>query len=334
MARCINEMRKKMKRGLLLFLITAIALVFCSCSGGNEKDIGHYDCVGLELDGESFEVGDVYPTGCTLELMDYGQAWLTVNTERFYARWRAESGGFTLDLGGALSYGTVSDGVCTVNLGESGMKHVFLREGAKLPEKTPEEKAEDTLTDYQLFWNGDWYGFWSINNAQGLWLDQNAQSFDCFARIDISADGSGTMLFWDELQSASEPAAEIMLSISESDGANGIAVCDGGVFFNTELDKGQWSMDVDAWRYDSCFVIENAHYESEEGSFDYSIILRPWGRTWEDIEAAEPQLMPYFYYDWYLPLLSSGGSIRDEFAAPAVDITRDVWIDEEEEAQQ
>ena len=44
-------------------------------------------------------------------------------------------------------------------------------------------------------------------------------------------------------------------------------------------------------------------YEDEDGSFDYAIYLRPWGMDWEDVREAEPEMMPYYYDDWYVGVM-------------------------------
>ena len=62
-------------------------------------------------------------------------------------------------------------------------------------------------------------------------------------------------------------------------------------------------------------VIDNGHYESEEGSFDYQIVLRPWGTVWDDVESTAPELLPYFYKDWYLRAIDAGEDMPDSFDA-------------------
>ena len=54
--------------------------------------------------------------------------------------------------------------------------------------------------------------------------------------------------------------------------------------------------------------------------------------AWEDVEAADPTLVPYFYYDWYLQRLASGEAMPDEFTPPEKTVIRDIWIDSDEDA--
>lgn len=317
-----------------MFILLVCAFLMCSCGFEAEEHVGVYTCEALSLEGEAFSVADIYPDGLELELLSYGQAWLSINGEEVYGRWTLEGDSFTLDIGGELSEGSLADGVCVLRLKGSEIEHILLRPGAKLPETEEEIEPQAEPTERQLFWNGDWYGFWTISNAEGKWLDQSGQSFDCFARIEIGSDNTGTMIFWDELQSADAPIAkaELLISDSADKSASGVAVSTGGFFYDSVIEETQWSIEPGSAPVDSLFYIDNGHFESESGSFDYKILMRPWGRTWEDVEAADPALVPYFYYDWYLQRLASGEAMPDEFTPPEKTVIRDAWIDSDEDA--
>ena len=315
--------------------ILIFSVILTGCSFENEAHIGVYDCAAVELDGESFDVAEVYPEGLELELLDYGQAWLSVNGERVYGRWSLEGESFRLDINGEISEGTLADGVCVLRLAGTALEHTLLRPGAELPSaQDSDAQTEGEPSERQLFWNGDWYGFWTIENAAGLWLDQSGQSFDCFARFEIGEDNTGKMIFWDELQTYEEPVAIVELLISDSAEATvaGVAVSTGGFFLDAAIEETQWSVDPSAGSYDSMFFIDKAHYDGDDGSFDYSIVLRPWGRTWEDVQTSRADMLPYFYFDWYLPCLASGRAMPDEFQPPEKSVVRDIWIDPENAA--
>lgn len=316
-----------------LLIILVCVLFLSSCGYENVDYVGLYSCAAVSLDGEDFEVDDIYPGGLELELMSRGQAWLSINGEAVYGRWTLDGETFTLDIGGELSEGILEDGVCRLRLKGSEIEHILLCSGASLPETEAVSKPQAELTERQLFWNGDWYGLWTISNAKGKWLDQSGQFFDCFARIEIGDENTGTMIFWDELQSADAPIAKVDLLISDSSdkSVSGVAVSTGGFFYDSEIGETHWSIDPSAAPFESLLYIENGHFESESGSFDYKIMMRPWGRTWEDIEATDPTLVPYFYYDWYLQRLASGEVMPDEFTPPEKTVIRDVWIDSEED---
>jgi len=326
-------MRQKMKPGRLFFyvLVISVTLSLTACSAQHEEYVGLYSCARLELGGEDFHVLDVYPDGCVIKLSNWGQAWLDVGEDSFYGRWELEGDSFTLDINGEISQGTLKDGLCVITLSSNSMVHSFLKEGASLPEKVASVQ-QTKPTEQQEFWNGDWYGFWSISNADGIWKDQSGQRFDCFARIDINEENSGTLIFWDELQDCYNPiaVADISIILEDAESKIGAAVSTGGSFLDSKLADGQWKAVPDKNRFDSFLYIENAHYEGKDGSFDYSLLLRPWGRTWEDVEAADPVMLPYFYRDWYIPQLSSGSPMPDSFEYTRETIIRNTWKENEQ----
>ena len=86
-----------------------------------------------------------------------------------------------------------------------------------------------------------------------------------------------------------------------------------GSFWLAELAPDEWTLDPAAYGFENMLVVDDGHYESDEGSFDYMLVLRPWGTDWSDVEAAAPALLPYFYNDWYLPQIESGASMPDAF---------------------
>ena len=51
------------------------------------------------------------------------------------------------------------------------------------------------------------------------------------------------------------------------------------------------------------------HYDAveSEGGFSFEIFLRPWGSLWPGKENE----IPYYYEDWYLPLIRAGSAIPE-----------------------
>ena len=54
-----------------------------------------------------------------------------------------------------------------------------------------------------------------------------------------------------------------------------------------------------------------APYEDSTMKLDCYFFLRQWGTLWDDVYADDPNNMPYYYEDWYLPLIED-----DEVVAP------------------
>ena len=45
-----------------------------------------------------------------------------------------------------------------------------------------------------------------------------------------------------------------------------------------------------------------------KGGFSYEIYLRPWGSKWPEDDEDK---LPYYYNDWYLPLIEAGKDMPD-----------------------
>lgn len=167
------------------------------------------------------------------------------------------------------------------------------------------------------FWNGGWYGWWVINSGTGVYDDADGGWWDACARIDLDADGSGTLILWDDSCEAGQTIAQAYVQASADLTTSGRLVSTDGSFFDCALDGADaWYIDAapsSAMPYSDMICISGVYTDPENGenTFVYSIYLRPWGETWDDVRADNEELMPYSYDDWYLPLIEAGASMPD-----------------------
>lgn len=162
-------------------------------------------------------------------------------------------------------------------------------------------------------WAGDWYGWWIIDTVwegdeslEGSW-------WDCCATLELDADGNGHFTLWDENYSRYDPMAEVGMTVTDTDGV-GRFVSEEGYFLDGSVEHGDWlCYSDDTWYGD--VMNFSGEFESPDGELEiwYSVYLRPWGTDWSDIEADDPDMMPYYYYDWYLPLVESGETEAPEY---------------------
>ncbi len=298
-----------------LFMLCALT----ACGQTGDEALGVYSLVQLRSGGEAFEPESIYEQTATLELKSRGRAVLTLEGEAYEGKWFNKDGVFDLVTDGGVSHGTLADGVCTLDILDSGLVHVFTLGGAEIAVSEPDNDgaADDGETGLQSMWNGGWYGWWAISNADGDWAVLDRQGYDCFARISIDAGGTGSLVLWDEQMSADSPMGDVKISVGSvsADEPMGIASSTGGSFWLTQIQPDEWKLDPAAYGFENMLVIDNGHYESEEGSFDYQIVLRPWGTVWDDVESTAPELLPYFYKDWYLRAIDAGEDMPDSFDA-------------------
>lgn len=181
-------------------------------------------------------------------------------------------------------------------------------------EVEPQYDAEmDAIPDLSLnYWNRDWYGWWYIEDGYGEWADSTGNWWDCCATMRVDADGYSTIELWDE-----DFARYDLMSFAEGwlysydDGDEGYLLMENGYFMESSVDY--WDVDPVYSDYDQLLTIDG-YYEDPNNSdnfFYYTIYLRPWGYIWSDVEANEPENLPYFYYDWYLPAIEAGMSMPD-----------------------
>ena len=156
------------------------------------------------------------------------------------------------------------------------------------------------------FWNGNWYGWWIIESGTGDYALSEGGWWDACARIDLGEDGSGTLTLWDDSCEAGEYIAQASVQAEADLTTSGRLVSTDGSFLNCPLTG------ADAWYIDAAAPESMPYHDMICISGVYTDYLRPWGMDWEDVRAADESLLPYYYDDWYLPLIEAGGSMPDQ----------------------
>ena len=163
----------------------------------------------------------------------------------------------------------------------------------------------ETLLDW---WNGDWYGWWMMTGCSGYYEDMEGDWWDICGTIDIGDDNIGTVVLWDEDYTKDDPMVSASVSLSEAGtGEYGTMMSEGGWFTDIDLGHADWIVDPGLLDYEDMIHIDG-YYENGDDAFFYDIYLRPWGTYWDDMDAED---LPYYYDDWYLPLIEAGKSMPD-----------------------
>ena len=180
----------------------------------------------------------------------------------------------------------------------------------------PADSTTSTVSQAE-FWNGDWYGWWVINSGTGVYDGEDGSWWDACARIELDADGSGTLVLWDDSCEAGQTIAGAQVQASADLTTSGRLVSTDGSFFDCALSGADaWYIDAapsESMPYSDMICISGVYTDPENGenTFVYSIYLRPWGESWEDVRADNEELMPYYYDDWYLPLIEADAPMPD-----------------------
>ena len=180
----------------------------------------------------------------------------------------------------------------------------------------------DALLDW---WNGAWYGWWTMTGCSGAYESMAGQWWDACAVIDIGSDYTGTVTIWDEDYSRADPMTQASVTLNSAGaGEHGTVMSESGYFTNLPLEHADWIIDP---AINSRFPdVENmicieGWYEDGEDEFYYEVYLRPWGQLWDDFAADYPDDIPYYYDDWYLPLVESGSAMPDVVGGEAASST-------------
>ncbi|MDL2248612.1 hypothetical protein LJB89_02835 [Tyzzerella sp. OttesenSCG-928-J15] len=215
-----------------------------------------------------------------------------------------------IDLGdeGVLDY-TLKGDEMTIEI--DGETMVLLRsdkEPPKLPQNLPaaskadktrgEDPVFDTdMTALQEWWSGDWYGYWEVSGASGVYKDWEEIGYmDCYARIELDEDGMGRVWLWDD--SGEMGTVDIEASEIGGSGSMGAAISTGGSFMDYPIGRADWLIDPSLYGHDDYMVIDGdfENPDDPDSSFYYYCYLRPWGYLWDDFDDDERPPC----YDWYL----------------------------------
>ena len=177
-----------------------------------------------------------------------------------------------------------------------------------VPENGTANRPTGDLTPNDLgYWAGDYYGWWVVDNvitgnseAEGNW-------WDCCMTLDIASDGTGYITIWDEDYGKYDPIAEVSVSVFVHDGVARI-VSESGQFMGMPVNHADWLFYSDATGYDDTLGFF-AVYEDSEMKVENYFFLRRWGTIWNDVSEND---MPYYYEDWYLPLIEAGVTVAPD----------------------
>lgn len=163
--------------------------------------------------------------------------------------------------------------------------------------------------EYVEHWEGTYYGFWIIEEANGEYEGKDDGSFwwDCCIALEPKKDGTTwTCILWDEDTTYEKPLGRVTMTMEASNGEYGVLISKGGHFDGDPVEEGDWVICAENCmaNYPQILYIEAAYGDYEGGNgISWSAYFQPWGASWDGIEE---NLMPYYYADWYLPLINSG----------------------------
>lgn len=185
-------------------------------------------------------------------------------------------------------------------------------------EPAPEESAIVPVLapapDYSAWWGGKWYGWAVFTQARGRFRDQQDDSWDVVAQIDVDGSEGSIRIF--DITSPDEPELSADVRFTQGLTEHGKMICRYGSFIDIAYGSNTWSCDPgegpeSRLEHTISFSFTYSDAENSEDSVLVYYILRPWGMLWDDVREADTtgmlygDMMPQRYEDWYLPQLGS-----------------------------
>ena len=287
---CKQMHRVPVLSALLLLLLAAVTFSAC----GNEADTS-----GLSGMWRLYSVDDGVVTApesilhqnmLHMRLDPDGSGMLYGGDKEGRISWHYEQGELSVQTGTTWLVGYADESGLSLHEVNSDTYLHFC------PEYPDEQRAETetALTDMFI---GDWYGWWKIDESNGT---MPISWYDCCANIAEQEDGTLLMTLWDEDGSRDEAMSVISFTPME----DGTLQSLNGYFLYSEVDRGALTLKKPS---PAIYIAEIEHQNDRE-QFRASIYLRPWGDKWDD---APDEQKPFYYEDWYLPLLKKGAEMPD-----------------------
>lgn len=300
-----------MKR-LICLLLTLTLLVGLGGCGLFEKRIrleGWYVFEDATIGKKTFTQDD-FPGEYPLFVIFPGDGTATLFNGSEVVDCTVHSRAFYLDNGDVLPF-TLEDELLTLRAEDGEFRFVRSYDEEPKPDevreylRTPSQQGDGDETQY---WDGDWYGWWLMDNCTGQYEGMDQYWWDTCAHIELNDTGDASMVIWDESTTERFPYGSVKLTFTASQNGNGKLVSRSGQFGPVTIEQGDWVVESDALEISDCIYIEGT-FSAAGGSFDYVLLLRPWGIVWDDVDE---ETLPYYYEDWYLPLIEANEEMPAE----------------------
>lgn len=296
-----------MKKVFSVILAAMMLLSLVACGGGSGEDVtGKYVCVSA-----TYSDGFGEPAGEWVELAKDGKGtYYGGGGTEFDLEWKLSGDTFTgkvifMGMENAME-GTLKDGVLDVKYGDVNMR--FEKQGGTTGTANTAE-----LTAYQEYWNGGWYGWMMCYNGVGESAEWNNRSWDCLAKIEVDENNEGGLIIWDEASSMDNPMIGVTFTVSEGSNEYGQLDSESGYFWDCDIGAGDLVIEAENTYFEHMVIIEGTYTDPIDASsyFDYTIMIKPWGMDWADVEEEHPNSLPDSYHDWYLPAIQYGEEMPD-----------------------
>ena len=299
-----------MKKAICIFIAVLLIAGTTACSGddSNDPNLGLWKATSAEMLGMSMDVADFFDQGFTIELRANGRCTISVDGDKANGRWTLDNAAFTVKGGGVDCRGRLENGKLTLeDVMGSGVTLIFYKDGVvpadptsraletEAPPEVNETSVMQELPENLAWWDGDWYGYWTVVSADDPYSGFIGQVWDCYAIIDVNHDATAIITLFDDDISMGEIYVDL-IDGHEGD-IMGIATSTGGEMFGMPVKEEEIRINPEHRGHEDMIMIDQWHEDEDGDEFRYVIYLRKWGLDWDDYPEDE---RPPYYEDWYL----------------------------------
>ncbi len=162
------------------------------------------------------------------------------------------------------------------------------------------ENGGSTNQDMMDFWNGYWFGYWTLSAWDSDYKKMEGLKFYVLGQTTLDSNGNSEIYLWD-----------VDYSVADVKGTNngsglsdlGTFVSESGYFWDgDDLEHAEWRIDPGMEDKDDYIKIEGHCRYKGDLTFDYTIHLVKWGNKWvEFLPMDRPD-----EYAWYIEQLENG----------------------------
>ena len=268
------------------------------------NDVGYYIIDSIVQDGETYGPEELAYIGIEYYVILNADGSAEISTDNLIkGTWKPGRIDYKEEGEDVISEYTLVGDTLTIELGSADVKLIFKRSdgtpavpgSSGTPDATG--KADNPaagLSDKLAWWDGDWYGYWTVVSGSGRYESMKGGVWDCYAIINAYDDETATVFWFDDDMFLGE--VNVALSFEGYHIEIGYAESVGGTLFDDPVRDEAWYISPDNSDYDNMIEIDEWHEDLQGVTFRYKVFLRPWGMLWDDVPSDKRPP----YYDWYL----------------------------------
>ena len=179
--------------------------------------------------------------------------------------------------------------------------------GGRSQESGEDEGGDDTATG--SFFEGNWYGWMTIDGRTDFWKQINGEVYDAMCEVKMKDAEHATVTIWDAGMPYESPIARVDVTVSDkgSDPKKGVMISEtNGFFLDGNFNNNSWYIDPGQFEWSDYMMIASTYVDGDGvDAMDYVFHFKKWGDDWSDFSQKPP------HFNWYKKLIDAGEPMPD-----------------------